>query len=401
MRMPRPRSLAFILALLVPAAGNAASPKPAVTPEVYERLQELDTLMQKSAYRDAESKARQLASQLQDSYAKALVLNTLALALGQQKQYAKAAETMEQALALRVLRDEQAHQAHQALAQFYLAAGNYSRAAQMLEHLTAHHTSPSPEDLILLANVYVHANRPAEAIRILEEALKKAREPQAEALRLLAALYAKQGDYRAAAKAYAHLIQRIRSDDKEAWQQLTALYFAAKDYAAALAVKYLMYQRGMLNTEKEILDLVHFYRYNKLPYKGAELLRREMASGRVSDQSGNWQLLADTWLEAREYGAAAGALEKSARRTGQGDLWLRAARLHADRGDWSSAHNALSEALKAGGLKDPGSAYVLLGIVRYEQKAKEQARDAFAKAENFPSARKVARQWLDFLTSAS
>ncbi|HWP00536.1 MAG TPA: tetratricopeptide repeat protein [Methylococcus sp.] len=401
MRVPKLRILACTLVLSLPLTKNAASSKPAVAPEVYERLQELDALMAKSAYRDAESKTRQLASQLQDPYAKALVLKTLALALGQQKQYAKAAETMEQALALQTLRDEQAHHAHQALTQFYLAAGNYGRAAQTLEHLRMHHGSSSPEDLLLLANVYVHANRPVEAIRTLEEVLKKAREPQAEPLRLLAALYARQGDYRAAARTYAQLIQRVNPDSKEAWQQLAALHFGAKDYVAALAVKHLMYQQGMLNTEKEILDLVHLYRYNKLPYKGAELLRRELTSGRVSDQSGNWQLLADAWLEAREYAAAAAVLEKNARRTGQGDLWLRAARLHADRGDWSSAQSALNEALKNGGLKDPGSAYVLLGIVRYEQKAKDQAREAFVKAENFPSARKIARQWLDFLTSAS
>lgn len=401
MRVSKLYLLACTLVLSLPLTANAASSKPTVAPEVYERLQELDALMAKSAYREAESKARQLASQLPDRYAKALVLKTLALALGQQKQYAKAAETMEQALALQMLRDEQAHDAHQALAQFYLAAGNYVRAGQMLEHLRMHHGSSSPEDLLLLANVYLHANRPVEAIRALEEVLKKTREPQAEPLRLLAALYAKQGDYRAAARTYAQLIQRVSPESKEAWQQLAALHFAAKDYGAALAVKHLMYKRGMLNTEKEILDLVHLYRYNKLPYKGAELLRRELSAGRVSDQSGNWQLLADAWLEAREYSAAAAALEKYARRTGQGDVWLRAARLHADRGDWANAQSALTEAFKNGGLKDPGGAYVLLGIVRYEQRAKDQAREAFVKAENFPSARKIARQWLDFLTSAS
>ena len=57
--------------------------------------------------------------------------------------------------------------------------------------------------------------------------------------------------------------------------------------------------------------------------------------------------------------------------------------------------HTLRQALEAG-LKDPGKAWLLLGIVLAEQEEFSSSFDALRKASSFESTRKQASRWLTY-----
>lgn len=370
---------------------------PTVAPEIYQKFQAIEALAAKSAYGEAEQKILGLLPQLKDNpAAEALLRRNLATLHGMQKRYAQAAQALEKALALQALPTTDAAQARLELAQYHLAAENYPKAAEALSAWIGQAPEPKPEHFLLLADIRSRLKQYPEAAAAMKQAIARASQPKPEWYQALLGLYHEGHDHQGCARTLAALIDRS-PDNPLYWNQLTGLYQEAGDEAQALAVRQLMYRRGMLKSSAEIVQLAQVLRYRGLSGRAAELLQEEIGKGRVEGSAKHYELLADAWTEAKELGKAAAALEKAVALTDTADIRHRLGQIYSELHDWPKARQSLDRALAQGNLKNPGGAWLLLGLAHYRLNEKDQARDAFVKAQAAPAVRLTARQWLEHM----
>ena len=391
MTMPR-WLLPFILALFLAATVQAAQ----VSPQTFRTLEQAGKLIDRKHYDQAIQRLKQRLGKTQAAAEKALLLRALGSAYAAKGDYRQSVRYFQQALDSGALPPEQARSVLRTLGQLHLALDQLHKAATLLERWLKTQPKLQAEDHLLLAQVYTRLARYRAALAQLNQAIAKAGRPRDEWLRLRVGLNYQLKRYDAAIADLKTLIRR-HPEREEDWRQLAGLYNLAGKRFDAAAVAALEDFLGFLDREREILNLVDMLRLVHVPYLAAERLQRALKTRQVKADYRHWRLLADTWIEAREFQRAIAALQRAARLSGNGRPWLRLAQLHLEREDWNEAVTALKTALRKGGLRNPGQAWLLLGSAYFETGRTAAARQAFAQAKRFPSTRKSATQWLKYL----
>ena len=182
--------------------------------------------------------------------------------------------------------------------------------------------------------------------------------------------------------------------ERKYWDAIAGNYFAANEERKAFEVQKAMYLAGLLTKEEELMRVVNFYNRFNAPYHAAQILEKEMNAGRVSKSLKNLELLANLYQVAREHEKAIPVIKQAASAGGGGPMLERLGRSYADLQQWEETEDALQQALKAGGLKDRATAYVMIGQSRYERDDRSGAREAFRQAGN-----RAGRSWLQFMDS--
>src|SRR5690606_6618129 len=187
--------------------------------------------------------------------------------------------------------------------------------------------------------------------------------------------------------------------EKQYWRQLSGIYIELGEDQKALATMALAHEKGALEDEEEFLNLVRLYMLNEVPYPGAALLEDLLAAGKVERSAEHYELLAQAWIQAREYEKGIVALKASAEQSDSGELYIRAAQLEMAPADWDGATDAARKALAKGARtpEDKGVARLLLGTAAAEQDDFETASEAFEEARGYPETRENATQWLAFV----
>jgi len=127
------------------------------------------------------------------------------------------------------------------------------------------------------------------------------------------------------------------------------------------------------------------------------VLEKGLAEKIIEDDAEHWELLGDSWLHAREYDEALEPLQRAAKLSEDGNLYVRIAQVHMERDESREALAALEKGLSKGNLDNPGNAYLLLGITHTSAKRYAAARKALAKAGKYEKSRKAARDWMKHL----
>ncbi len=217
-------------------------------------------------------------------------------------------------------------------------------------------------------------------------------EPKEGWLQLLAALYVRQQDYERAGPVFEELVTRFPK--KEYWVQLSLIYGAREDYRNSLAVQQIAYEQGLLTEDKELRRLARSYLFKSLPYPAAKVLEKGIQSGKIKVDSEAYEMLANSWIAAREYEKAIEPLTKAADLADDGKLYIRLGQVYMQREEWGEAARLFRKALAKGGLPDPGQAQLLLGISYYNNQQVDPARQAFRRAREHESSRKQADAWI-------
>lgn len=386
----------FLMCVLTSAVFAKDAPI-TISPRLFNQLSKAEDLIGKQDY----SKARQtldkiLADVEKNSYAQAITLRRLASVFAIENQYPDAAKYLAQAIATQALTETQQQQTRYNLGQLYMASNQYQRAINILEPwLINYPDGQTVKVRILLANAYSQLNQYTKALVYIEHVIKHAKKPKENWLQLNLALYYQLENYQAAAIILRRLVGSY-SDNKNYWQQLATIYQQIHQYSAALSVTHLAYEKGLINTETEILQLFNLLMFNKQPYQAASLLALELDKQAVTQSAKNWELLANAWTLARDYKSAVLALEKASALHDKGELYLQLGRIHVQQELWQAAINALNKALKKGRLKQTGEAYILLGLSYYESGKLKSAQSAFSHAMQYSKTKKSAQQWLDY-----
>jgi tetratricopeptide (TPR) repeat protein len=127
------------------------------------------------------------------------------------------------------------------------------------------------------------------------------------------------------------------------------------------------------------------------------VLANGLEEGQIEADSDAYELLANSWIAAREYDRSLPPLRKAAALADDGNLYVRLAQVHMQREQWGEAAQMLHKAIEKGDLRSQGNALLLLGIALYNDSQVEQARRYFTQASQFEATRAEASRWISHL----
>lgn len=283
------------------------------------------------------------------------------------------------------------------IAQLNAQAENWKGVIEAIDDWLRYTRDPDPLGYYLRSIAHYQVEEPEAAIADIRRALNSAPEPREQWLRLLAALYSQQQDYVKATPILEQLLLRFQK--KEYWVQLSLIYAARNDYDTSLAVQQVAYQQGFLTEDAELRRLARSYLYNDLPYPAAKVLQKGIEDGTIDDDPEVYELLANSWIAAREYDRSLPPLRKAAELAKDGNLDVRLAQVYMQRENWSDATRMLENAIDKGGLKNRGNVELLLGIAYYNTKNLSLARNHFVRAREHEETREAAERWISHLAT--
>ena len=391
--------LAVVCTSRAAAAGSSEKKRPVsftVSEYAYKKLEQAHKLLADEHYREAGEVLDQLAGRRGlNAHERALIEQTRGYIASGQERYAEAAAAFERCLALEALPEGAQLNTQYNLAQLYLAMERFDEAIETLEQWFARVENPAPSAYYLLAAAYMQAGKHEQALEPARKAVEKSKEPKEPWLELLLALYLERKDYGRARPLLEQLA--VRFPKKAYWLQLSAVYAELGRDQDALAAMQLAYDQGLLDGDGELRNLARMYLYHEIPYRAARVLEKGLDEGRVKKDAEAWELLADAWLSAREWDKAIGPLERAAKLSDDGKLYVRLGRLHMEREEWKPAIESFEHALAKKTLDERGKTLVLLGISRFSAGDHDGARRAFEQAREFEDQAETAAKWLAHL----
>ncbi|MGI9392422.1 MAG: tetratricopeptide repeat protein [Parvibaculales bacterium] len=278
------------------------------------------------------------------------------------------------------------------LAQLLLADDKPKKALLVMKRWLKATPKPPPAAKAMLANIYVIMGDFEKAEGYIREALQEAKQPRENWYRILLAVLVSDENWAEAADLLKTMVGKYPGK-KIYWQQLSSVYGALEDLPNFFAAQQAMNEQEMLSKTKEFEILSKLYLYNIVPFEAAIILQREIKAGRVKENQENYELLANSWLMAREWEKASHPMRKAAELSEDGDLYLRLGQTYLRDEQWGKAEEAIALGVKKGKLKNEGLAWFLLGIARYKTDRLQEAREAFFEAANDDDYIKEALRW--------
>jgi tetratricopeptide (TPR) repeat protein len=406
---------AAFVALLLALSANHASAEPqmsAVSGQMEERpgkfvsegtgrrLTQLQELMAEEKFDEAIAGLNALLNKVKDNdYEHAVVLQNLAgayLSKGKPEDYRQALPLYEKVLTLKVLPVATENSIVYNLAQLYAQIENYAKTTQLLEAWFKVTQNPPATAMILMANAYASQEKWREALPWVEKAIAKNPTPQESWYKLQLAIQYEIKDYKACVATLEIMVANWPGN-KKYWEQLVSMYLELEQDSKALAAMAVSHRRGFVTEEKPILNLVRMYLLNEAPYEAGRLLDQSLAAKQVAGTEKTYSLLAQAWLDAREWQKATQALGKGGELAADGELYVRKAQIHVDQLEYTEAIKAVEKAFQKGNLKRPGYAYMIQGRAAAETKNFKAAEEAFRKARGYEDTKKSADSWLSYL----
>ena len=377
-------------------AGQVMAADRVVSEYVYNQLTRAHELIEKNRHEQALQRLQKIRPAETRRYEQALVQQTYGYLYAAREEYGLAIEAFEKCLALSVLPQTARKNTLYNLAQLQLASADVTRAIATLEQWFKLETQPTPQAHVLAGTAYAQVKRYTEAINHLQQAIATGSEVHETWYRQLLAVYYDAARYKPAARLLEQMTQQF-PQRKAYWLQLSSVYRRLQDDARSLAVLELAYQQGLLTSEKELTELVHYYLYMDMPYQAGKLLDKALREGAVSSTSQHWRLLTDTWLHAKETQYAVSAMQRATELAQDAESNLRLAQLAFQAEDWSLVIHAVDRAFQIGGLPDPGQPRLLKGMAHYHRGDYQAARAVFEQALTDKSVHAEARKWLDYM----
>lgn len=331
---------------------------------------------------------------LQD-HERALVYQFLSLIQAAQENYKVSVEYMEKCLKQEALPEAAQLTMMYNVAQIHLALEQYPEAISALKRWFRRTEKRTPHAYYLLAVAYYQQSELDKALRPATRAVKLAEKPTQAWLQMLVGLHLYGDRYE---EALPHVETLVAYFPKKVYYlQLSALYNQLEFEQKAFAVMQLAYEQGFLTLDRELRRLGEMYLYHGLPYRAAVLMDQAIEEEKVSADEKSLELLANSWIMAREMNRAVAPLVQAAELAEKGDLYIRLGQVYLEREEYRSASDALAKGLERGVDKGEGNAHLLLGITYYNEQKATSARRSFRAARKFDESEEPALLWIQML----
>jgi tetratricopeptide (TPR) repeat protein len=355
----------------------------------HEALESDDYKKAATVLRELEKRAKRL-----NPYERALIYQMLGMSQAGQEKYEQALVYFEKCLVDSALPSGAIVSTRFTIAQLYMATDEFGKAAQTLEKWLKEVETPNANAYYLLAAAYYQLEEVDKAIGPAETAIRIAKKPKPPWLQLLVGLYYETKQYPKAVKPLETLI--MIDPKKGYWTQLSSLYAHLEQEEKSLAVMQLAYAQNYLVKNNDLRALAQLYLYHSLPYWAGLVLEKAKEDGFVDEDAMYWEMVANSWLLARELDRALEPLQTGAELSEKGNLYARLGQLYLEREQWLEASEALKMAIDKGGLSDEGTTHLLLAITYYHQKKYSSSTRNLkaARLSKNETIRKSAGQWL-------
>ena len=386
--------LLLLVSLLFPVI---AQTNDLLSERTYKRLERIHKLMDKENYSEALSKLEKLQQSVKSRpYEKALVSQTFGYLYSAQNQADKAITAFRQSLDTGAMPDQVSQNIKLNIVQLYMELNKNNEALEMYQQWLKKETKPSPAALIMGGTLYTGIKDYDNAELFVKKALKQAKNPRETWYQLLLAIYYETKKYRESAELLEKMIVKF-PDKKNYWLQLSGIYFTLNKESQALSVAQLTYSKGLLDSEKELLNLIKLHLYMSMPAQAAQILEANIKNKKISESVDSLLLLSESYLRAQETDQAIKYLNMAAESSNNPDHYLRLARLQASREKWPEVLTAL-DSVDLASLEYPGKAHLLMGIAYFEQNKTTDAISSFKHASRDTKTKNNARQWLKLLS---
>lgn len=336
-------------------------------------------------------------------YEEALVLQNMGyvyLSKGGDGDFRQAIAAFEKALALKALPIPTENSMVYNMAQLHMQLENYPKAIALLEVWFKATVNPPATANILMANALGLTGRWREALPYVQKAIASTDKPQESWYKLLLAAQYELKDYRGCSETL-EILTSLYPENKKYWEQLAGMYMELEEDSKALAAMGLAHRKGFITEEKQLLNLARMYILNDVPFEAGKLLDQAIASKQVAANDKNYALMAEAWIQAREWSKATETLGKGCEIATDGEMCVRKAQIHVDQLEYNAAVKSVDRAFQKGTLKRPGYAYMIQGRAAAETRNFKAAEEAFKKARGFDETRNSANTWLDYLQELS
>lgn len=285
------------------------------------------------------------------------------------------------------------------IAQLEASQSKWSEVVTTLEEWfqTAEH--PGSAAYFLLGLAHYQLKDLDAALEPARKAVEVADIPQQSWLQLLLTIHLSKQDYAGATPVLLDLLSRYPKAGKNYWLQLSTLYGVQDDVPRALAVLELSHRQGLLNEDGEVRRLAQISLSQGMPIRAAELAETAIDQQQIQPDADAYELVANSWIVAREAPQARPALERAADLSPDGKLYVRLGQLLMLEEDWEAAVQTLQKAMAKGGLDDPSQVALLLGIAHFSADRVAEARLWFTRARQSEKSRAAATGWLQYIDS--
>ncbi len=281
------------------------------------------------------------------------------------------------------------------IGQIYILEGRLDQGVQLLDQWLQNNPPKEPI-LMMIAQGLAQDEQYQRALPYAEQMFEIAEPKERKHFDLLNFLYSQLEMPEKQADIIRQMLNRW-PDDKNLWNGWVSMLAQGGRNEEAFEVNKLMYLNGMLEEPQDIMRLLQYYSFYEVPFRGAQILERELNAGRVPRNQKNVEFLIDMWRQAREYDEAIPVLEEAAANSASGQLYQELCEAYYSEAQYPEAEEACLNALDKGGLQRPGDSWVLVGNSRYERDDTAGAREAFQRGSQFSHSRASAQGWLQFI----
>jgi tetratricopeptide (TPR) repeat protein len=364
----------------------------------FEALNEAHELIAESRFNDAVKALDRLAGRKGlNAHEQALMFQSYGYVYSGQERYGEAAQAFEKAISTQGLSPPAELSTLYNLGQLLIVSGQHERGIEALERWFASAENPDASVYILMAQAHLQLERYRRAIRWAEEGVAKATKPREAWLQLLLSLYFQTNQDRKLTPVLEQLVTHFPK--KRYWLLLATSYGKLGDQRKSLAAFEAAYRQNLLDTSADLVRLAQLYLYHEIPYFAAKVMERGIEEGKIEQTESNWRLLADSWINAREYDRAVEPLGRAAELSSDGRLYVRLGQVYVEREEWRKAIQALRAGLNRGELERTSDAYLLMGICHTNLDDYTRARSAFRRARDDEKTRAAANRWIQHVDS--
>lgn len=398
--------------LLIGAAGAALAQQEggerktketvAMSQQVYEKLAEVQERIENKDYASAQRGIEELKGRkgLTD-YERAQVWNISGYSFYLQEKYTDAIRAYDQVLATPELPEALLLSTLKTKAQLHFTEEDYEGALKVVRQLLAAIPEPSADVLMIEGQALFQLGRYNEALVPIKTAIdmytSQGQTPRENWLLLLRVIYFEQKEYELMISVVKDLIRYYPKDTYIL--TLAGVYSELGDTKKQLALSEVLYEKGLMGTSSNVVNLANLYLMHGLPYKAGSVLEKEMNANIVESNDRNLRLLSQAWYQAREDKKAIPPLERAANLANEGELYVRLAQAHLNLENWAEASKAVEKGLQLGGLKRNDTANIMLGMALFNQQRLTQARAAFQRAAADNRSERAATQWIAYVDS--
>jgi tetratricopeptide (TPR) repeat protein len=310
------------------------------------------------------------------------------------------------ALRLNALPTDQQNRLRFNVAQLYFVNEEFEEAIRFFEEWMSGDVEVTHTTYFMLAASHYNLDDYAAAVEPIETAIELVPEPEKRYYDLLNILYSNLERNEERTELLARMVE-IWPEELNYWRQLSSLYLEQGDRFRSFATLETAYVNGLIEDEEGIILLAQYYSTFDNPHRGAELIEKEMEAGNVERNVDNLELLSQLWSQAREHTRAIPVLREAAELSDVGQLSYRLGQSLLANEQNAEAEAALEAALEKGGLEDSNTAdaWMLLGNARFnqaepgDQAQRNEADEAFARAQRFGSTRRQASDWRQYISA--